>query len=136
MLGGPFRGLFKIFTIISPITDTNPKKENNSIEKGTDIVTDYFSTMLLTATNPTVVMTFTVLFAMTTSGFSGGSYNLATILVVGVFLGATMWWLTLCLGIGQVKRRVKNFSLEMVDKISGVVTILFAIIILISAILK
>ncbi|MEK9178121.1 MAG: LysE family transporter [Patescibacteria group bacterium] len=107
-----------------------PQKETISIERGTDIITDYFSTLLLTATNPTTVVTFTALFAVTVTGFSSVSYDLATILVIGVFFGSSLWWFILSLGIEYISLRMGSFSLVTINKISGIITILFAIAIL------
>ncbi len=113
-----------------------PKRETVSVERGTDIITDYFSTLLLTATNPTTIVTFTALFATTIPNFSNGDYGLATALVAGVFIGSSLWWLILSFGVEYMRSRIENFSLVMIDKISGIITIFFAIIILFSILLN
>lgn len=91
---------------------------------------DYVSTLFLTATNPLTIITFTALFAGVGLGATDHHIFDATILVAGVFLGSTIWWLSLCLGIGWVKNNMDNFSLDSVNKISGVVIIVFALAIL------
>jgi threonine/homoserine/homoserine lactone efflux protein len=111
-------------------------REVVSYEKGADIITDYFSTLLLTAANPTTVVTFTALFATAVTGFSKGNYGLATTLVVGVFLGSALWWLILTFGVEYMRPKIENSFLAIIDKISGVITIFFAIIILLSVLLN
>jgi len=110
-----------------------PKKENNFVEKGTDIVADFFSAFLLTATNPTTVVTFAALFAMTSAESMGGGYMIATVLVIGVFLGSALWWFILSFGVERVREKMENFPFIIIHKISGVITVLFAVVILFSA---
>ncbi len=93
------------------------------------ILADYSSTFFLTACNPITIIVFTALFVSSIFGFSNGCHYSATILVIGVFLGSSLWWFILSFGTGVLKSRTRNISIEVINKISGVIIIFFAIIV-------
>jgi threonine/homoserine/homoserine lactone efflux protein len=102
----------------------------NEDKEPKSLLGDYLSTFLLTITNPSTIIFFTAFFASIGFGWRGSNTWHATLLVLGVFLGSTLWWLLLSLGIEYVRTKVKNFSLYMVNKISGACIIFFALMVL------
>lgn len=92
---------------------------------------DYSTGLLLTLLNPTTIVTFSIFFALT--GFDAASVRAIVppiLLVLGVALGSLLWFTTVSYGITYVHTTMKIISLEMVRKFAGVLTIIFALIIL------
>ena len=121
-------GIFLLYTGLK-IFYSKPR-ENSRIESKTNLMTDYISTFFLTITNPITIISFTALFAGI--GFMIGNFTTSGFLVVGVFLGSALWWLILSFGIKWIQFNVKNFSLELINKISGIVILIFALVVLVN----
>jgi threonine/homoserine/homoserine lactone efflux protein len=129
IIGGIFLVYIGIKSFYSKPKEIKPNEKVND-----NPATDYISTFFLTITNPTTVISFTLLFAGIGLEFSNKSFNSSIFLVLGVFLGSALWWLILSFGVELIRSKVKNFSLEMVNKVAGVIITLSALPIIISAI--
>ncbi len=79
----------------------------------------YFSTFVLTITNPVTILAFLGIFAGI--GFSGEEATLgrAAILVAGVLLGSLIWWLGISLGAGLFRKSIGERHLMLLNHISG-----------------
>ncbi len=79
----------------------------------------YFSTFVLTITNPVTILAFLGIFAGI--GFSGEEATLgrAAILVAGVLLGSLIWWLGISLGAGLFRKSFGERHLMLLNHISG-----------------
>lgn len=87
--------------------------------------------LVLTLTNPGVFFGFLAMYALAGIGDlgagSGHAHNDAIALIVGVFLGACLWWATL-VWIGRFLRdKVNDHLLEIINHISAALIGLFAI---------
>ncbi|MBD7938003.1 LysE family transporter [Cytobacillus sp. Sa5YUA1] len=94
--------------------------------KGNKPFTAYASTFFLTITNPVTILSFIAIF----SGLgitNNYTTTLSLILVLGVFLGSALWWLLLSNIAGIVTNRMKSFSLSFVNRISGLILLLFGL---------
>jgi len=91
---------------------------------------DYFSTFLLTLSNPMTIIAFAaILGGLGASG--GGAFRLgAFLLVLGVFSGSALWWLTLSALVGAFRARLTGGALVWVNRAAGAVIIVFAVAIL------
>ena len=99
-----------------PSTSTGQVTEK---AKNEGLLKAYVSTLLLTITNPLTILSFAAIFTGLGVGMKGVNYISAFSLVVGVFIGSMLWWLSLS-GILSVLRH--NFSqrrLKLVNEISG-----------------
>jgi threonine/homoserine/homoserine lactone efflux protein len=92
----------------------------------------YLSTLLLTLTNPTTILSFMAIFAGLGVGAAAKSYLAATIIVGGVFLGSALWWVILTGAVSLLRTRFTPRWLLWMNRGSGVVITLFALIALIS----
>lgn len=93
----------------------------------------YLSTFLLTLTNPLTILSFAAIFAGLGVG-SGKSTILTAILVVGgVFLGSSLWWLLLTGGISVLRQRFTESWLLWIHRLSGALIALFGILSLLSS---
>ena len=84
----------------------------------------YGSTFLLTLTNPMTILAFSALFAGL--GVMGSSAS-ASLLVLGVFCGSALWWLTLSSSVSLFRNRVSQ-RLNWLNRISGLILLVFGII--------
>jgi threonine/homoserine/homoserine lactone efflux protein len=87
----------------------------------------YGSTFLLTLANPTTILSFIAIFAGLGPAGTGGSYALAGLFVLGVFLGSTLWWLLLSTGVGLLRGRLSQAGLRWVNRISGTLIAAFGL---------
>ncbi|RUQ75670.1 lysine transporter LysE [Azospirillum doebereinerae] len=79
----------------------------------------FMTGLSLTLTNPATIMAFIAIFA----GFGlGGTLDRveASTLVLGVFLGASLWWFTLSMGVAAVRHRISDRGLVMLNHCTGV----------------
>ncbi|WP_306055689.1 LysE family translocator [Natronococcus wangiae] len=93
---------------------------------------DYGSTFLLTITNPVTILAFIGIFTGLGVGVSG-EYADAAVLVGGVFLGSTLWWLTLSVGVSLFRTRLTRSVMRRVNQLAGVVIVGFGLLALWSA---
>jgi threonine/homoserine/homoserine lactone efflux protein len=91
------------------------------------------STFVLTLTNPMTILAFVAIFAGAGLAASGGVVG-AIVLVVGVFLGSALWWMTLTTGVSLVRGRMTPQVLRWINRGSGVLILAFALYALASAV--
>jgi threonine/homoserine/homoserine lactone efflux protein len=108
--------------------------EQAASARGDDLVAAYFSTFVLTLTNPMTIISFAAIFAGLGLASASGSYVSAGVLVLGVFVGSALWWLLLSGGVGIFRSRLDHHGLQWVNRISGAIIILFGVVAFLSAI--
>jgi hypothetical protein len=86
----------------------------------------YFSTLLLTLTNPMTILSFVFVFAAFGVGTSP-NYWAATALVAGVFVGSALWWLLLSTGVGLFRSRIDLTWMRAINRLSGLVILAFGL---------
>ena len=127
LLGGAFLVYLGVKTLLS-----KPPERTIEAEKVNNFVAAYLSTLLLTLTNPLTILSFAAIFAGIGVGNASRSYASASIVVLGVFLGSTLWWCLLTSMITLLRRRFTPLWLLWINRASGVVITLFGVIALIS----
>jgi threonine/homoserine/homoserine lactone efflux protein len=90
----------------------------------------YASTFFLTLSNPMTIISFAAIFAGL--GGASGNYASAVVLVLGVFTGSALWWLTLSTGVSLFRRKFTPHGLRWVNRISGLVITGFGLLALLS----
>jgi len=98
------------------------KKECGSPKefKGGSLAKDFVSTFLLTISNPaTILASVGVFAALGAIGLDDPAA--ASVLVLGVFLGSTLWWLMLSAAAGAVRSRFSPQSLRLLNRGSSVI---------------
>jgi threonine/homoserine/homoserine lactone efflux protein len=94
-------------------------------QRATGLLSAYATTMLLTLSNPTTILSFLGIFAALGLRDATSSYASASIFVLGVFLGSTLWWLILSSGVGLLRSRITDGGLHWVNKVSGILVAAF-----------
>jgi threonine/homoserine/homoserine lactone efflux protein len=92
----------------------------------------YLSMLGLTLANPMTILSFGALFAGL--GVTGGATGGAVLVVAGVLLGSTTWWIVLTTAIGAFRTRVTPIWIHRINLVSGVVIGAFAIVTIASAV--
>ncbi len=125
LIGGLFLLYLGIKTLLS-----KPSEEAAQINRS-GLAGAYFSTLFLTITNPMTILSFIAIFAGTMPPNTTGT---PLVLVAGVFAGSATWWLALSFGVSLMRGRVAPNLMIWVNRISGVVIIIFGILSLLSII--
>jgi Putative threonine efflux protein len=86
----------------------------------------YLSILGLTLANPMTILSFGALFAGL--GVTSGVTSDATLIVLGVLLGSTTWWIVLTSVVGRLRARVTPVWIHRINVASGVVIGAFAIV--------
>lgn len=103
----------------------------------------YLSMLGLTLTNPMTILSFAALFAglgvAATPGAgavaSGAGPVAPAVLVAGVFFGSATWWLLLTTAVSLLRSRITIRGLTWVNRVSGVVLLVFAVAAIASAVI-
>jgi threonine/homoserine/homoserine lactone efflux protein len=85
----------------------------------------YLSILGLTLANPMTILSFGALFAGL--GVTSGATGDAALVVLGVLLGSTTWWIVLTTAVAALRGRITPQSLHRINVVSGVVIGAFAI---------
>jgi len=89
---------------------------------------NFGSAFFLTLTNPMTILSFSAIFAGFGAGDTPGSYNLAAIMVGGVFSGSLFWWIFLSGFVNVVRNRLNQRKLGFVNLTSGIMICAFGIV--------
>ena len=88
----------------------------------------YTSTLFLTLTNPLTILSFAAIFAGLGAGAASGNVWSALLMVVGVFLGSSAWWLILVTLTSLFRSRLSTVGLAWVNRVSGGIILMFGVI--------
>ncbi len=127
LIGGVFLCYLGIKTLLAK------PAERAATARGNGLVGAYASTFILTLTNPITIISFAAIFAGLGLASTGGEYLSAGILVLGVFIGSSLWWLILSGGVGVFQNKFSPHGLQWVNRISGVIITAFGLLALLSA---
>lgn len=120
-------GLFLLYLGIKTFFEKPAEKPAETSQGG--LLSMFTSTFVLTITNPMTILAFAAIFAGTMLGQNSGS---PIIMVAGVFAGSTFWWLTLSSVVGTLRARLPQTRMAWINRISGVIILLFGIYALLS----
>ena len=85
----------------------------------------YLSTFFLTITNPLTILSFIAIFAGLRLGEMIISYASASLMVLGVFSGSAVWWLTLSTAVSALRGKFSSNLLAWVNRLAGVIIFAF-----------
>ena len=113
-------------------------KKDNEIEfkpvTDTGLLKDYFSTLILTITNPITILFFIAVFAGLGLSDTINGFHSVIQLIIGVFVGSCIWWLFLSGLTDKLKTRLSKNVLKKIDLLSGILMLFFGLLILINLI--
>ncbi|MEN6356325.1 MAG: LysE family transporter [Armatimonadota bacterium] len=94
------------------------------------LIEAYLSTVVLTLANPMTILSYTAVFAGLGVGAIGHGLTSAVEIVSGTFVGSSLWWLTLSIGVGFVSNSLDRHMLKWVNRGAGVIILAFAVLIM------
>lgn len=112
-------GLFLIYLGINTFLT---KPINNKVDESSvhGLLQSYLSTLGLTLANPATIISFTGIFAVLRLGDTHGDTLSAIFMVLGVFLGSSIWWLTLSMLVGLIREKFTPVWMTWVNRFAGV----------------
>lgn len=121
-------GLFLIYLGIKIFfKKTDMQSENNKPEKSAWNAAA--TTFFLTLTNPMTILSFVAIFAGLGIGTTHPDFNHAVAMVLGVVFGSGLWWLILSSSVSFfLHKHINTSSLKMINRVSGVIIVLFGVI--------
>lgn len=118
-------GLFLLFLGVKSFVTKPALKAANVDSKG--LINNFISTFFLTITNPTTILSFLAIFAGLGVGTTKTDYSSSITLVLGIFLGSTLWWLILSSIVSFFQSKITPDRLIWINRVSGLVIISFGI---------
>lgn len=93
-----------------------------------DAVGDFFSTFLLSMTNPMTAVSIAIAISVFKIPEIGKqSLFLGTVLVAGVFVGSLLWWIALSEIVHHLKSKMEERTWRMINKGTGVIMFLLGV---------
>lgn len=87
----------------------------------------YFSTLMLTLSNPITLITLSALLASLDVGRNVARGALLPTLFFGFFLGSLLWWVLLTCAISLFRGYISIRTLTIINKIAGIIMIIFGL---------
>jgi threonine/homoserine/homoserine lactone efflux protein len=94
------------------------------------LIEAYFSTFVVTLTNPMTIISYTAVFAGLGVGAVGHGFASAVQIVSGTFVGSSLWWLTLSIGVGFISNNLNHKKLRWINHGAGIIILIFAALIM------
>ena len=115
LIGGLFLCYMGIKTFLA-----KPAKRT-ALAGGHGLAGAYASTFFLTLTNPMTILFFAAVIAGLGLAGSSGGFMSAGAVVLGVFIGSSLWWFILSSSVGVFRERLDPQGLQWVSRCSGAV---------------
>ncbi len=122
LIGGGFLSYLGVAAFIA-----KPAERAAETKERTGLGGAYLSTLALTIANPMTILSFAAVFAGLGLVNTGGDILTAGFMVLGVFLGSSLWWLTLSGLVGSCRHKLDYRGLLWVNRISGLIITGFGI---------
>lgn len=121
-----------IITIGFTIFYKRVKRPSQRKQTKSNLFSNYLSIFLLTLTNPAYMLVFLTLFAALGVASDGNETSVNMLLVGGVFVGASCWWLSLTYVVNKLRCKFRLRHLWWINKITGSLVILIGILLILS----
>lgn len=118
-------GLFLLYLGIRTFR-ARPAANAAAVNAQPGLIAAYASTFFLTLTNPMTILSFAAIFAGVASPVAT-TRAAAAVLVLGVFGGSALWWLTLTGGVGLLRERFNARWMLAVNRLSGAIITAFGV---------
>ncbi len=102
---------------------------------GAGLAGTFFTTFMLTLTNPITIISFLTVFASLGLASVNLSYGEAGVLVAGVFLGSGVWWIAISAIVVFARGRIGFEWMPVIKRWSGVLIVGFGIWALVTALI-
>ncbi len=121
LLGGAF-----LFYLGCKIFFAKPQESNGDISHRS-LFGDFISTFFLTMTNPLTFLTYFGIFAGFGMADTKGNHFHSFLLIFGIFIGASLWWIVLTEGSLLFRNKLKGRMMGLFNRVAGLIIIAFGI---------
>lgn len=111
---------------------SSPRETNSESREKVTLLHGFTSAFFLTVSNPITLLVFGAAFAAMGISPAEDSLSQASVLVIGVFLGATTWWLSLSTSVHLMHHMLSDDQLLWINRASGVMLVMFSLYMLLS----
>lgn len=94
----------------------------------------FWESFILTLSNPMTILGFMAVYAGL--GINADGMNQILIVLLGVFLGSSLWWMSLSVGTGLLKQKLTQNFLVRFSHIAAIIVGLFGVAALVRSIVK
>lgn len=122
-LGG---GIFLCYLGIKTLLKKSVRQFNTTAKQ--NFVKAYFTTFILTLTNPMTILSFIAIFAGLGLASNSDNYLAASFLVLGVIIGSLLWWLLLCGTVAIFRKKIQDSVLHWINYLSGLIILGFGLV--------
>lgn len=122
LLGGCFLILLGARTFFA---ETAEVSSGNVVHRS--LISDFVSTFFLTLSNPLTILSFIAVFAGLGLVDVSEKFADAAVLVTGIFLGASLWWLILSEGITFFRKKVGQKTMSWINRTAGMIIVAFGL---------
>ncbi len=132
IIGGLIIGGFGLRLIIK-----NPITQIKRVQDGSkQYIQDFFSTFIMTITNPGAFFLMFGLLAFMGLSSSGQTEGLPSIAItlLGVFAGGTAWWYIFSTCVNKFRNRLRLRQIVMINRVSGIIILILGLVTLIQGI--
>ncbi|MEI6089384.1 MAG: LysE family transporter [bacterium] len=119
-------GFFLI--VLGAVTYFSKPKIKKTAINNKGLLYNLISTFFLTLTNPATIFSFIAIFAGIGLGSVKATHPSTLIIIPGVFVGASLWWLTLSYFVSIFKSKITLDHLFWINRLSGIIIFLFGLI--------
>jgi len=99
--------------------------------KGT-LAQDYLSVFMMALVNPFSIFIFLAMFPGMNITFAGPNRFIPLIIILGVFVGASLWWLAFSYTVSRFSRALSLRNIVRLSRITGFIIIAIGIIVLLT----
>lgn len=130
---GLLGGLFLLYLGVKTFRSNPPKLASSELP--VNQISNFFTTLVLTLTNPMTILSFIGIFAALSTNDNNQKIDVfsSVLMVVGVFVGSALWWVILSFFASAIKNKLTSGGLKFINKLSGITIILFSIYALLQA---
>lgn len=121
VLGGIFLVCLGLKYLLSKPSRRQEEADSRSL------LADFGSTFVLTLTNPMTIISFAAVFASLGVGTTINTYRAAITLLIGIFCGSALWWVTLSFGVSLFRHRIDANQLVWINRAAGTIIAGFGI---------
>lgn len=127
LFGGILLAWIGVSIFRAPPREAKVKKTDDDTPLGA-----FISAFFLTISNPITLLVFAAAFAAMGVAPVNDSLSQAAILVLGVSVGASAWWLSLSTGVHLMHHKLSDQQLLWINRLSGVMLVGFSVYMLLS----
>ena len=121
-IGGIFLCYLGIKTFLAKLA-----KQEVALRSTSGLLSAYISTFFLTLTNPMTILAFLAIFSGLGLANTNSNYSSTAVLVLGVFIGSSLWWLLLSSGVSCLQTKFNLKKLRLFNYVSGIIITVFGL---------